>query len=57
MKPSEKMSAAGLAGAVSVLVVFVAGAAGLEVPPGVAAALTSVLAFGAGYLKREGDAS
>lgn len=57
MKPSEKMSAAGLAGAVSVLVVFVAGAAGLEVPPGVAAALTSVLAFAAGYVKREGDAS
>lgn len=57
MKPSEKISAAGLAGAVTVLVVFVAGAAGLEVPPGVAAALTSVLAVGAGYVKREGDAS
>lgn len=57
MKPTEKMSAAGLAGAVSVLVVFVAGAAGLDVPPGVAAALTSVLAFAAGYVKREGDAS
>lgn len=51
--PSRKVSAAGAAGAVTVLVVFTAGAFGLEVPPEAAAALTTLLAFAAGYLRRE----
>jgi hypothetical protein len=50
MKPVRKVGAAGLAGAVSVILVWVATLAGVEMPAEVAAAITAVLAFGAGYL-------
>jgi hypothetical protein len=50
MKPQRKVGAAGLAGAVGVILVWVLSLFGVEVPPGVAAAITAVLAFGAGYL-------
>lgn len=49
--PTSKVSAAGLAGAVVTIAVFVAGYFGIAVPPEVAAALTTIAAFGAGYIK------
>lgn len=54
--PEPKVAAGGAAGAVTVLVVFIAGQLGLEVPPEAAAALTTLLAFGAGYLTPRGKA-
>jgi hypothetical protein len=51
--PTPKVTAAGAAGSVTVLLVFIAGQFGLEVPPEAAAAATTLLAFGAGYLTKE----
>lgn len=51
MNVHPKVQSAGLAGAVSVLVVFVATQLGLDISPEVSSALTTVLAFAAGYLK------
>lgn len=51
--PTEKVAAASIAGAVTVMVVWGAGLAGVDVPPEVASAFTAVLAGVAGYLKRE----
>lgn len=51
MKPQPKVAAAGIAGAVCVIIVWGVSFAGVNVPPEVASALTAVLAFGAGYLK------
>ena len=52
LKPVPKVTAAGLGGAVATLVLFVANLCGVEVPPGVSAAIATVVAFGAGYLTR-----
>lgn len=46
-----KVAAAGVAGFVTTILVFVAAQLGLEIPGEVAAALTGLLAFAAGYLK------
>lgn len=51
-KPHSKVMAGGAAGALSVVVVYALGAAGVSVPPEVASALTTLFAFAAGYLKR-----
>jgi hypothetical protein len=51
--PKPKVAAGGIAGALSILVVFAAGQFGLEIPPEVASALTVVVAFIAGYFKSE----
>lgn len=47
--PSRKVGAGALAGALSVIVVWCAGAAGLDVPPEVASAATTVIGFAVGY--------
>lgn len=52
-RPTDKITAAGAAGALTTIVVWVAGLAGLDVPPEIAAALTTVLVFFAGYLRSE----
>jgi len=46
-----KVAAGGIAGAVTVIVVFVADKLGLEIPAEVASALTVVLSFAAGFMK------
>jgi hypothetical protein len=51
-KPIPKVVAAGAAGALTVVLVWVVGMFGLEVPEEVAAAVTALLATGAAYLKR-----
>lgn len=49
---NPKVQAGGAAGAASIVVVFIAGQLGLDVPPEVASALTVLISTGAGYLKR-----
>lgn len=51
-RPERKVNAAGLAGAVTVILVGVAGRLGLEIQPEESAALTLLIAYGAGYLRR-----
>lgn len=52
MKPQPKVAAAGVGGAVTVLVVWVLGQAGMDVPAEIAAAISTVVGFAAGYLKQ-----
>jgi hypothetical protein len=52
MTPTPKIQAAGAAGAATTVLVFVAGQLGLDITPEVAAAVTTLIATGAGYLKR-----
>lgn len=51
MKPTPKVAATGIAGAATVVVVYIAGLLGLDVPATVASALTIIFASGAGYIK------
>ena len=46
-----KVAAGGVAGAVTIVLVFVAEMCGLEIPAEVASAFTVILSFLAGYLK------
>lgn len=50
-KINPKVTAATLGGAVATIVVWVGAQVGVEVTPEVGAALATVLAFAAGYLK------
>lgn len=51
-KPVPKVAAAGIGGALAAILVAVANALGLDLSPEVAAAVVTVVSFGAGYLKR-----
>jgi hypothetical protein len=52
--PTQKVTSAGAAGAFVTIVVWLVGAVtSVEVPGEVAAALTTIVAFAAGYLVRE----
>lgn len=55
LAPEPKVVAGTLAGALTVLVAYVADLAGLELPPAVTAALTTLLAIGTAYLRSNGD--
>jgi len=48
-----KVAAAGIAGALATVVIYVASQFGLVLPPEVAAAIATLIAFGAGYLKSD----
>jgi hypothetical protein len=48
--PVPKVVAAGATGAVTVVLVWLAGYANIDVPPEVASAVTTILSFIAGYL-------
>lgn len=51
--PDNKVAAAGIAGALTVLILYVARLAGLDdIPAEVGGALTTVLSFAAGYFKK-----
>lgn len=54
LTPVPKVAAAGIAGAVTVLLVFVVQAIwpNFDIPSEVSAALTAIIAFAAGYMKR-----
>ena len=51
MNINPKVQAAGAAGAITILLVWIVGLFGLEVPAEVASAFTTLVAFGAGYIK------
>lgn len=51
--PTNKVVAGSAAGAATVLIVFIAGQLGLEVPPEAASALTVLLGSAAAYLRKE----
>ena len=53
MAPKPKVAAGGVAGALTIVLVFVAGTLGLDVPPEVASAFTVLVSFAAGYIKSE----
>lgn len=55
LAPEPKVVAGTLAGALTVLLAYVADLAGLELPPAVTAAITAILAAGAAYLRSNGD--
>ncbi len=46
-----KVAAAGIAGAITTLIITGAAMAGLDISPEVAAALATIVAFAAGYIK------
>jgi hypothetical protein len=52
---NQKTSAAGIAGAVTLVIVFVLGQLGVEIPADVAAAATTIIAFAAAYLRSARD--
>lgn len=55
MTPTKKVTAGGLAGALSVLIVWALGEfGGLTIPPEIASAITTVLAFATSYFVPEG---
>ena len=51
MAPQPKVAAGGIAGVLTILVVYAAGLAGLEVPGEVSSAFTVLVSFIAGYAK------
>lgn len=53
--PVPKLTAAALGGATASLAVWGLDTAGVEAPPAVAAALTALFAFAAGYLRAPAD--
>lgn len=55
MNLNPKTTAAGVAGAVTLVIVFVLGRLGVEIPPDVAAAVTVIISFVAAYLKSAND--
>jgi len=55
MNLNPKTTAAGMAGAVTLVIVFVLGQLGVEIPADVAAAATTIIAFAAAYLKGAND--
>lgn len=55
MNLNPKIAASGIAGALTVVIVYVLSLVGVNVPTEVAAALTVIIAFAAGYLRSQGD--
>lgn len=53
MTPKPKVVAGGAAGAFTIVLVWIAGYFGIDVPPEVASAVTVLVSFAAGYLKSE----
>lgn len=53
LAPTPKVAAAGLGGAFGTVLVVIANAVGLDLPPEAASAIVVLFSFGAGYLKRD----
>ena len=51
MAPQPKVAAGGIAGALTIVAVYVAGQFGIDVPPEVASSFTVLVSFTAGYWK------
>lgn len=54
MKPTEKVQAGGYAGAAALVLLYIAGQLGLDLPAEVAAALTLLIAGAGAWIKTEG---
>lgn len=52
-KPRPKVVAGGIAGAATIVVVWVLALAGVDMPPEVASALTVIFSFAAAYIKTD----
>lgn len=52
-RPNRKMTAAGTSGAVAIVLVWVAGQFGIDMPAEVGAAFATVMALLAGYVRRD----
>lgn len=55
MNLNPKTAAAGIAGAVTLVIVFILGQVGVDIPADVASAITVIIAFAAAYLKGASD--
>jgi putative flippase GtrA len=55
MNLNPKTSAAGIAGAVTLVIVFILSQLGVEIPADVASAVTVIVAFAAAYLRSAND--
>lgn len=55
MNLNPKTTAAGIAGAVTLVIVFILSQLGVEIPADVASAITVIIAFAAAYLKSSND--
>lgn len=53
LTPTPKVTAASVGGAAALLLVWIGGLLGIDVPPEAAAALAFLLATAAGYLRRD----
>ncbi len=51
--PTQKMAAVGIAGSLTVIIVYLLSLAGIIIPEAVSAALTVVISFIAGYITQE----
>ena len=51
MKPQPKVAAAGIGGSAAVLIVWIAGQFGVDMPAEVGAAIAALIGFAAGYFK------
>jgi hypothetical protein len=51
LAPQPKVAAGGIAGVLTILVVYIAGLFGIEVPAEVSSAFTVLVSFVAGYVK------
>lgn len=52
--PARKVLSSGISGAVTTVLIWIAGEFGVEMPPEVATALVTLVVFAAGYLTRPG---
>ena len=55
MNLNPKIASAGIAGALTVVLVWLVGVLGVEVPAEVASAVTVIIAFAAGYIRQSGS--
>ncbi|CAB4171690.1 hypothetical protein UFOVP929_13 [uncultured Caudovirales phage] len=55
MNLNPKIASAGIAGALTVVLVWIVGVLGIDVPAEVASAVTVIIAFAAGYMRPSGS--
>ena len=55
LTPTAKVTSGTAAGAVTIVLVWIAGMIGIEVPPEVASAVTVLIGFGVAYLVPDGS--
>lgn len=53
LKPTPKLTAVGIGGALGTILVAVANALGLDLPPEVASGVVAIISFGFGFRKRD----